>query len=107
MSLVRNLEKSLPASPAGWCTPCRDGLPWSVKGPGALERGEGQPGISNPGAAGRFLGPGKTSCAHAPCSRTVTERIKYFRYEFEAGQTPVQQYPSDQGIQPNLLNERW
>lgn len=44
--LVRNLEEFFARESCGWCTPCRDGLPWSVKILRALERGEGQPGIS-------------------------------------------------------------
>ncbi|MFP1483932.1 NADH-ubiquinone oxidoreductase-F iron-sulfur binding region domain-containing protein [Escherichia coli] len=44
VSLVRNLEEFFAVSSGGWCTPCRDGLPWSVKILRALERGEGQPG---------------------------------------------------------------
>ncbi len=43
VSLVRNLEEFFARESCGWCTPCRDGLPWSVK---ILrpERGEGQHG---------------------------------------------------------------
>ncbi|UMX48844.1 hypothetical protein MJ390_21175 [Klebsiella pneumoniae] len=42
VSLVRNLEEfRCPRVLGGWCTPCRDGLPWSVKILRALERGEG------------------------------------------------------------------
>ncbi len=44
VSLVRNLEEFFARESCGWCTPCRDGLPWSVKILRALERGEGQPG---------------------------------------------------------------
>ncbi|VDR25663.1 NADH-quinone oxidoreductase subunit F [Raoultella terrigena] len=46
VSLVRNLEEFFARESCGWCTPCRDGLPWSVKILRALERGEGQPEIS-------------------------------------------------------------
>ena len=31
VSLVRNLEEFFARESCGWCTPCRDGLPWSVK----------------------------------------------------------------------------
>ena len=82
----------------GWCTPCRDGLPWSVKILRALERGEGQPGdIETLEQLCRFLGPGKTFCAHAPGAvEPLQSAIKYFREEFEAGiKTAVQQYPFD------------
>ena len=44
VSLVRNLEEFFARESCGWCTPCREGLPWSVKILRALERGQGQPG---------------------------------------------------------------
>ncbi len=40
VSLVRNLEEFFARESCGWCTPCRDGLPWSVKILRATERGE-------------------------------------------------------------------
>lgn len=57
----------------------------------------------------RFLGPGKTFCAHAPGAvEPLQSAIKYFREEFEAG---IKQSFSNThqigGIQPNLLKERW
>lgn len=68
VSLVRNLEEFFARESCGWCTPCRDGLPWSVKILRALERGEGQPGdIETLEQLCRFLGPGKTFCAHGFC----------------------------------------
>ena len=46
---------------------CIRDRPWSVKILRALERGEGQPGdIETLEQLCRFLGPGKTFCAHAP-----------------------------------------
>ena len=53
----------------------------------ALERGEGQPGdIETLEQLCRFLGPGKTFCAHAPGAvEPLQSAIKYFREEFEAG----------------------
>lgn len=44
VSLVRNLEEFFARESCGWCTPCRDGLPWSVKILRALEQKQGQPG---------------------------------------------------------------
>ncbi|MCS5960762.1 hypothetical protein LNP74_18440 [Klebsiella pneumoniae subsp. pneumoniae] len=87
VSLVRNLEEFFARESCGWCTPCRDGLPWSVKILRALERGEGQPGdIETLEQLCRFLGPGKTFCAHAPGAvEPLQSAIKYFREEFEAG----------------------
>ncbi len=57
----------------------------------------------------RFLGPGKTFCAHAPGAvEPLQSAIKYFREEFEAG--IKQQFSNTHainGIQPNLLKTRW
>ncbi|CFU85890.1 NADH-quinone oxidoreductase subunit NuoF [Yersinia pseudotuberculosis] len=117
VSLVRNLEEFFSRESCGWCTPCRDGLPWSVKILRALERGEGQPGdIETLEQLCRFLGPGKTFCAHAPGAvEPLQSAIKYFRDEFEAG-IAVKAYESGMtsgntraiaGIQPNLLKARW
>jgi NADH-quinone oxidoreductase subunit F len=87
LSVVRNLEEFFARESCGWCTPCRDGLPWSVRLLTALERGHGQPGdIEVLEQLCRFLGPGRTFCAHAPGAvEPLQSAIKYFRDEFEAG----------------------
>lgn len=78
----------------------------------ALERGEGQPGdIETLEQLCRFLGPGKTFCAHAPGAvEPLQSAIKYFREEFEAG-IAAKDYGNTRtiaGIQPNnLLKQRW
>lgn len=111
VSLTLNLEKFFARESCGWCTPCRDGLPWSVKILQALEKGEGQHGdIETLEQLCRLLGPGKTFCAHAPGAvEPLQSAIKYFRSEFEAGITaePMLATPIPTGIQPNLLNQRW
>ena len=87
LSVVRNLEEFFARESCGWCTPCRDGLPWSVKILAALERGEGRPGdVETLEQLCRFLGPGHTFCAHAPGAvEPLQSAIHYFRHEFEAG----------------------
>jgi NADH-quinone oxidoreductase subunit F len=87
VSVVRNLEEFFARESCGWCTPCRDGLPWSVRLLAALERGEGRSGdIETLERLCRFLGPGRTFCAHAPGAvEPLQSAIKYFRHEFEAG----------------------
>ena len=87
VSLLRNMEQFFARESCGWCTPCRDGLPWSVKLLKALEAGDGQPGdIETLLELTRKLGPGKTFCAHAPGAiEPLGSAIKYFREEFEAG----------------------
>ncbi len=112
VSLTRNLEQFFARESCGWCTPCRDGLPWSVKILQALERGEGQRGdIETLEQLCRDLGPGKTFCAHAPGAvEPLQSAIKYFRSEFEAGIAAQSQSNTRviSGIQAsNLLHERW
>jgi NADH-quinone oxidoreductase subunit F len=87
VSVVRNLEIFFARESCGWCTPCRDGLPWTVKLLSALERGEGAPDdIEILAQIARQLGPGKTFCAHAPGAvEPLQSAIKYFREEFERG----------------------
>jgi NADH-quinone oxidoreductase subunit F len=94
VSLLRNMEEFFARESCGWCTPCRDGLPWSVKTLRALERGEGRPeDMEILARLVDFLGPGKTFCAHAPGAvEPLGSAIKYFRSEFEAGiRVPAEQ----------------
>ncbi|HNJ74437.1 MAG TPA: NADH-quinone oxidoreductase subunit NuoF, partial [Pseudomonadales bacterium] len=81
VSVVRNLEIFFARESCGWCSPCRDGLPWTVKILSALERGEGQAGeIEILEQIARQLGPGKTFCAHAPGAvEPLQSAIKFFR----------------------------
>ncbi len=87
VSAVRNLEEFFARESCGWCTPCRDGLPWSVRILRAIEKGQGKPGdIDQLMKLTRQLGPGRTFCAHAPgAMEPLQSAIKFFREEFEAG----------------------
>ena len=87
VSAVRNLEEFFARESCGWCTPCRDGLPWSVKILQALEAGRGQAeDLDVLAKLTRWLGPGKTFCPHAPgAMEPLQSALKYFRAEFEAG----------------------
>jgi NADH-quinone oxidoreductase subunit F len=87
VGLLRNMEVFFARESCGFCTPCRDGLPWSVKLLDALQRGQGQPGdLDILEQLCSFLGPGKTFCAHAPGAvEPLASALKYFRNEFAAG----------------------
>jgi NADH-quinone oxidoreductase subunit F len=87
VSVVRNLEQFFARESCGWCTPCRDGLPWTVKLLQAIETGEGQAGdIEVLEEMTHFLGPGKTFCPHAPgAMEPLQSALKFFRGEFERG----------------------
>ena len=53
----------------------------------ALEQGRGKPGdLETLEQMTKWLGPGKTFCAHAPgAMEPLQSALKYFRSEFEAG----------------------
>jgi NADH-quinone oxidoreductase subunit F len=87
VDVVRNLEEFFSRESCGWCTPCRDGLPWTVRLLRAIENGQGQPGdIEVLARMTRALGPGRTFCAHAPgAMEPLQSAIKFFRPEFERG----------------------
>lgn len=85
IGMLRNLEHFFAQESCGWCTPCRDGLPWTERLLAAIEAGEGESrdlGILEMHT--RLLGMGKTFCAHAPGAMAPLETgLKYFREEFE------------------------
>lgn len=87
LGFLYNLEHFYAQESCGWCTPCRDGLPWVARVLAAMERGEGRPGdIEMLHRHTRFLGPGKTFCAHAPGAMGPLESaLKHFPEDFEAG----------------------
>ena len=53
MGMVLNLEYFFAQESCGWCTPCRDGLPWTARILQAIEEGQGRP--EDAGAAANFL----------------------------------------------------
>jgi NADH-quinone oxidoreductase subunit F len=85
VGMVANLEKFFAQESCGWCTPCREGLPWAAKVLQALEDGEGRlQDIDLLAQQCRLLGPGHTFCALAPgAAEPLQSAIKYFREDFE------------------------
>jgi NADH-quinone oxidoreductase subunit F len=43
VGMVRNLQQFFARESCGWCTPCRDGLPWVEEILSSIEEGEGRP----------------------------------------------------------------
>ena len=86
VSLSLNLQKFFARESCGWCTPCRDGLPWGVKTLHAIDTGNGQPvDIDVLRQLTKDLWLGKTFCAHAPGAvEPLQSALKYFLPEFEA-----------------------
>ena len=86
VGMVLNLSIFFARESCGWCTPCREGLPWIVKILSAMENGEGREGdIENLELHCKLLGPGHTFCALAPGAvEPIQSAIKYFREDFES-----------------------
>jgi NADH-quinone oxidoreductase subunit F len=85
VAMLVNLEKFFAQESCGWCTPCRDGLPWTHKMLTAIENGEGlMEDLDQLELHCNFLGPGKTFCALAPGAvEPLQSALKYFRDDFE------------------------
>lgn len=85
VGLLRNLEAFFARESCGWCTPCREGLPWVEGVLAAMERGEGQPSdIDLLEHHCHFLGMGYTFCALAPGAMApLQSALTHFRDEFE------------------------
>jgi NADH-quinone oxidoreductase subunit F len=82
---VHNLIAFFAQESCGWCTPCREGLPWLETILRAMEHGEGEPGdLDILDEHCRLLGPGNTFCALAPgAMEPLQSALKYFREDFE------------------------
>ena len=85
VGMVQNLENFFAQESCGWCTPCRDGLPWTAKILRALEDGRGEPrDLERLALHTRLLRPGNTFCAFAPGAvEPLQSALKYFRADFE------------------------
>jgi NADH-quinone oxidoreductase subunit F len=85
VAMVHNLEHFFAQESCGWCTPCREGLPWVEKILFAIEEGQGQPqDIGLLEMHSRYLGPGNTFCALAPGAvEPLQSALKYFREDFD------------------------
>ena len=81
---VHNLIKFFAHESCGWCTPCRDGLPWAEHMLLKLEKGEGSlQDIEILKEACGYMAPGNTFCALAPgAAEPLQSGLKYFMDEF-------------------------
>ncbi len=83
VAFVLNLLSFFAHESCGWCTPCREGLPWSVRIVRAIERGE-EGDLAILEEQTRSLAPGRTFCALAPGAvEPLQSALKYFREDFE------------------------
>jgi len=85
VGMVHNIAAFLARESCGWCTPCREGLPWVAKILHALETGKGMPGdLETLEEHTRLLGIGNTYCALAPgAMEPLQSALMYFREDFE------------------------
>ena len=85
VGMVLALEKFFARESCGWCTPCREGLPWIARTLEALERGTGESGdLEILESHVQLLGPGRTFCALAPGAvESLGSALRLFRDDFE------------------------
>jgi NADH-quinone oxidoreductase subunit F len=86
VGFVHNLTAFFAQESCGFCTPCRDGLPWTTALLADIEAGRGREGdLDILAYQTEFIGtPGNTHCALAPgAMEPVQSALKYFRDDFE------------------------
>jgi NADH-quinone oxidoreductase subunit F len=84
VAFVHNVEKFFALESCGWCTPCREGLPWVEKMLTSIEEGSGKTEyLELLKYNARYMGPGNTFCAHAPgAAEPLQSGLKYFHDDF-------------------------
>ncbi|MBI4557520.1 MAG: NADH-quinone oxidoreductase subunit NuoF [Candidatus Hydrogenedentes bacterium] len=85
VGMVHNLTKFFAHESCGWCTPCREGLPWLERILKALEDGKGATGdLEEIRTHVKFLGPGLTYCPLAPGAMApLGSALNRWRDDFE------------------------
>lgn len=85
VGMCLNLEQFFAQESCGWCTPCREGLPWTARILLALEEGHGKPeDIDHLTFQTHYNAPGNTFCALAPgAMEPLQSALKYFREDFD------------------------
>lgn len=87
VGMIANLEKFFARESCGFCTPCREGLPWVQQILDRIEAGEGEMSdLDILERQSQFIGAiGNTHCAHAPGAiEPLASGMKYFRDDFIA-----------------------
>lgn len=85
VGMVHNLTQFFAHESCGWCTPCRDGLPWLEKTLAAIENGKGvAEDIEVLHRHVPLLGPGMTFCPLAPGAMApLGSALKRFADDFD------------------------
>jgi len=84
VSFIHNVEKFFALESCGWCTPCREGLPWVEKMLASIEEGTGKMEyLDILKFHANYMGPGNTFCAHAPgAAEPLQSGLNYFYDDF-------------------------
>lgn len=97
VDMARNLQHFFAQESCGFCTPCREGLPWLEALLTDIEEGRGTEGdLDILDQQSEFIGaPGNTFCLHATGAiEPLQSALKYFRSDFEehirTGKCPYQ-----------------
>ncbi len=85
VGMVGNLMKFFAHESCGFCTPCRDGLPWVDEIFREFESGRGtEKDLQILHDHVSYLGPGRTFCALAPgATAPLGSGLKYFKEDFD------------------------
>lgn len=86
VDMSRNLQHFFAQESCGFCTPCREGLPWVEQLLTDIEEGRGKEGdLELLDLNSDFIGrPGNTFCLHATGAiEPLQSALKYFREDFE------------------------
>lgn len=85
VGMVLNLEQFFAQESCGYCTPCREGLPWTAKLLKRIELGRGKPkDLDILSFQTEYNAPGNTFCALAPgAMEPLQSALKYFGEDFE------------------------
>lgn len=85
VAMLHNLMHFFAQESCGWCTPCREGLPWVEKMLEVIELGKGDAAdLHRLVEHVHLLGPGQTFCGLAPgAMEPLGSGLKFFRADFE------------------------
>ena len=86
VAMVLNLISFFAQESCGWCTPCRNGLPYIRQLLSNIEAGNGKPAdLEHLLELCGYIGIGNTYCALAPgAAEPLQSALKYFRDDFSA-----------------------
>lgn len=84
VAFIHNMIKFFAVESCGWCTPCREGLPWVQKILESFEKGTANhEDIGILEFQTKYMGSGNTFCAHAPgAMEPLQSGLKYFYEDF-------------------------